>query len=113
MGLTIEEVAVLAGAILTIVGLLSWIYRVFTDPSDRLRETLDCFGDTVKGLESSVSTLNHTVELISRELLTSQEDRREIRKLITANDDQIRKLQLATRVHEQQLKSLWKEVDKE
>lgn len=112
MGLTIEEVAVLAGAILTIVGLLSWIYRVFTDPSDKLRETLDRFGDTVRGLESSISTLNHTVELINRELLTSQKDRQEIRKLIKTNDDEIRKLQLATRVHEQQLESLWKEADK-
>ena len=113
MGLTIEEVAVLAGAILTIVGLLSWIYRVFANPSDRLRGTLDSFGDTVRGLESSVSALNHTIELINRELLTSQEDRREIRKLLKTHDDEIRKLQLATNGHEQQLKSLWKEANKE
>lgn len=103
MGLTIEEVAVLAGAILSIVGLLSWIYQVFTDPSGKLRGTLDSFGDTVRRLESSVSTLNHTIELIDRELLTSQEDRREIRKLLKTHDDEIRKLQLETSGHGPQI----------
>lgn len=89
MNMTIGELGLLAGAIMSTAGLIVFLVK----PVFKLNE--------------SINKLNLTLEILSRDLEASKEDRKSIHVQLDRQDDRIDSHELKIAEHSQQIKTLF------
>lgn len=92
--MTIEELGLLAAAIMSIAGLIAFFAKPVLNSSKELNKT--------------ITELNLTLNLLSKDLEASKEDRKVIHAKLDRQDERLDAHELKLAEHGQQIKTLFK-----
>lgn len=89
MELTLQQLALGSGSLMTTITLLTWFYRLINNPIRRLEQMIN-------DLNQSLVQLDHTNAFIHRDLKDGQKERHELTKRIQKHQQQLDELTLTT-----------------